>query len=274
MTRVSKNSPSSETWDEQYRRYQARLASEYLIPTLGDWSVSLTGKRFFEAGCGDGGCAAEFHRSGCQVTAVDIDERIVGIARALNDKEGMSFGTYVGDINREDCPGLDEGPFDIILMRDVVEHLEDLAAALTIMRQNLTESGVLFVVFPPYYSPYGAHQQILPRKTVGFIPYNKLPYIQLLPDRLFAAMTSGDSPFNEEVARLRDIRLTIRGFEHDVRQAGLNVLHRKYYLTRPTHRLRYGVPVVGASILGRIPFLNELAVTACYYLLGTKKPGN
>jgi hypothetical protein len=33
------------------------------------------------------------------------------------------------------------------------------------------------------------------------------------------------------------------------------------------------VPVVGASFLGRIPFVNELLVTACYCLLEQKKPG-
>jgi 2-polyprenyl-3-methyl-5-hydroxy-6-metoxy-1,4-benzoquinol methylase len=271
MTSVSKDKPPESSWDEQYRRYQAKLASDYLIPTLEGWSVSLAGKRFLEAGSGDGGCAAEFHRAGCRVTAVDIDERLVGIATALNEKESLPINTYVGDVCRADCPGLDEGPFDVILLRDVVEHLEDLPGALDNLRGNLTDDGVLFVVFPPYYSAYGAHQQILPRKKIGFVPYNKLPYIHLLPDRAFAAMTAGDEPSHLEVARLRTIRLTLAKFERDVARARLAVRRRKLYLTRPTHKLRYGVPVIGASVLGRIPLLNELLVTACYCLLGKKK---
>jgi SAM-dependent methyltransferase len=273
MTSASKDGPLEATWDEQYRRYQAKLASDYLIPILERWSVSLPGKRLLEAGSGDGGCAAEFHRAGCRVTAVDIDERLVVTAAALNEKEGLSINTYVGNVCRDDCPGLGEGPFDIILLRDVVEHLEDLRGALENLRRNLTDTGVLMVVFPPYYSAFGAHQQILPRKTIGFVPYNKLPYIHLLPDRIFAAITEGDAAPNREVARLRAIRLTIRRFEHTVGRAGLAVRRRKFYLTRPTHKLRYGVPVVDASVLGRIPALNELLVTACYYLLGKKKPG-
>jgi SAM-dependent methyltransferase len=270
MNSVSRKSETSGSWDEQYRRYQAKLAREYLIPVLNRWDVFLKGKKLLEAGCGDGGCAAEFHRAGCGVTAIDIDERLVSIAAALNEKEGISFGTFTGDVCRDDCPGLEEGPFDIILLRDVAEHLEDLTGSLVVLRDNLSENGVLFIVFPPYYSPYGAHQQILPKKKMGFIPYNKLPYIQLLPDPVFAAITRGDEPSNREVDRLRRIRLTIRGFERSSDKAGLKVLRRKFYLTRPTHGLRYGMPVVPASILGRIPGLNEMIVTACYYLLGKK----
>jgi hypothetical protein len=67
--------------------------------------------------------------------------------------------------------------------------------------------------------------------------------------------------------------LTIRKFERSADSAGLAVRRQKFYLTRPTHKLRYGIPVLGASVLGRIPLLNELLVTACYYLLGKKKTG-
>jgi SAM-dependent methyltransferase len=273
LTRVTRNDGPAGSWDEQYRRYQAELASRYLIPTLQSWGVGLAGKRLLEAGSGNGGCAAEFHRSGCRVTAVEIDERLASKAKALDAAEGVGVETFAGDVCKPDCAGLDRGPFDIILLRDVVEHLDDLVGALANLRRNLREAGVIFIVFPPYYSAYGAHQQILPRKRTGLIPFNKLPFIHLLPDGWFSAITRGDSPGHKEVARLRGIRLTLRGFSRSVDAAGLAVRNRKYYLVRPTHKLRYGLPVVGASVLGRIPVLNELLVTACYCLLEMKKPG-
>jgi SAM-dependent methyltransferase len=263
----------SGSWDERYRRYQAELAGRYLIPTLRRWGVEPEGKHLLEAGSGNGGCAAEFHRAGCRVTAVEIDPRLVETARALDAKEGVDVETLAGDVCDRDCPGLDRGPFDIILLRDVVEHLENLAGALENMRRHLSDDGVVFVVFPPYYSAYGAHQQILPRRRAGVMPYNKLPFIQLLPDGWFNAITRGDTAPHEEVARLRGIRLTLRRFGHDVDEAGLAFRNRKHYLVRPTHKLRYGLPVVGASFLGRVPVINELLVTACYCLLETKKPG-
>jgi SAM-dependent methyltransferase len=273
LARVTRRDGPSGSWDESYRRYQSDLASQYLIPTLKAWGIELSGKRLLEAGSGNGGCAAQFHRAGCSVTAVEIDERLACTARSLDVEEGVGVETFLGDICEPDCAGLDRGPFDIILLRDVVEHLDDLVGALENLRHNLDATGVMFIVFPPYYSAYGAHQQILPRKRAGLIPYNKLPFIQLLPDSWFAAITRGDTPPHREIARLRDIRLTLRGFSRSVDAAGLAVRDRKHYLVRPTHKLRYGLPVVGASILGRVPVVNELLVTACYCLLETKKPG-
>jgi SAM-dependent methyltransferase len=273
LTPVTRHNEAGESWDEQYRRYQAELASRYLIPVLQAWDVPLTGARLLEAGSGNGGCAAQFQRAGCRVTAVDIDQRLVDSAIALNAAEGVTVPTYTGDVCRPDCPGLDDGPFDIILLRDVVEHLEDLVGALENLSGRLSDTGVLFIVFPPYYSAYGAHQQILPRKQIGFLPYSKLPFIHLLPDGWFSAITRGDTSAHDEVARLRGIRLTMRKFERGVERAGLTVKHTRSYLTRPTHKLRYGVPVIGAGFLRRIPLVRELLITACYCLLEKKKPG-
>ena len=203
MTKAVKQEFSKDKWDEDYRRYQVDLATRYLIPTLTHWGVPFDGKRVLEVGCGDGGCAAAFERAGAQVVMMDVEQRLVDIARELNDREGVHAKAFVGDVFDEAGAFYDEGPFDIVVFRDVMEHLEEPARALQIVARHLSSDGLVFVVFPPYYSPYGAHQQILPRKKLGFLPYNKLPYVQLLPDRSFSAIIRGDAPANREVARLR-----------------------------------------------------------------------
>jgi SAM-dependent methyltransferase len=158
-----------------------------------------------------------------------------------------------------------------VLFRDVMEHLESPATALAIVRRSLAPGGAVLVVFPPYYSPYGGHQQILPRKKFLFVPYNKLPYLQWLPKPVFLRIVGGDAPSNREVARLNGIRLTIRKFEREARSAGYDARRRTLYLSRPSFSLRYGLPVVEAGILGRIPLLAEAAVTAAHYLLSPEK---
>lgn len=267
MTQGPQTESASSRWDDAYRRYQVMLATRFLIPTLARWGVAVAGKRMLEVGCGDGGCAATFARAGCAVTALDIDERLVTIAREINQREGVDARLHVGDIEHADCPGLDEGPFDVVLLRDVVEHLENLVGALRNVRAHLADGGVVMVVFPPYYSPYGAHQQILPRKTLLGIPYNKLPWIHLLPTPWFLRAAGGAAASNREVARLRSVRLTLRRFGRDVATAGLRVRARRHYLFRPSFQLRYGAPVLPAGVLGSVPLLRELVVTAGYYLL-------
>jgi len=225
-------------------------------------------------GCGDGGCAAEFARAGARVTALDVDPRLVQICAALNEREGLEIHTSVGDITDPNSPGLLRGPFDIVLLRDVVEHIEDLELALRVVRSRLTPEGVIYVVFPPYYSPYGAHQQILPKRKLGALPYNKLPYIQLLPEAVFRRLVAGDAPPHREVARLRRIRLTLHRFHAQIRAAGLRIRNRKLYLLRPSFKLRYGLPVLGAGFLGRIPVVNEIVVTGAHYLLERETPAS
>ncbi|NIM19212.1 MAG: methyltransferase domain-containing protein [Candidatus Latescibacteria bacterium] len=273
MPRRVKRHFSEETWDEFYRRYQVILANNFLIPVLSRWGVALEGKKLLEVGSGDGGCSAAFFRAGCAVTSMDIDERLVGIASDLNRREGLDIEVVQGDVCDIRNKALEREPFDIILLRDVMEHIAEPTLAFENLKDKLSDSGFIFVVFPPYYSPYGAHQQILPRKKLLFLPYNKLPYIQLLPDRLFLSLAKGEGAPNQEVARLRTIRLTIRKFERIVGAASLWIRGKKLYLSRPTFALRYGIPVLGASVLGKVPLLNELAVTAAYYLLERKKKG-
>jgi protein-L-isoaspartate O-methyltransferase len=266
MSRVKKHFPE-ETWDEYYRRYQTVLADAYLIPILGGWQVDLENQKVLEVGCGDGGCGAALARAGGKVYSMDIDERLVKIAAAINKQENLDIAVSQGDVSDENSPVFRDGPFDIILLRDVVEHLPDLVAVLGILKRQLSSGGILFIVFPPYYSPYGAHQQILPRRKIGPVPVNKLPFIQLLPDRLFLSLIMGEGPACQEVRSLRDIRLTLKKFRAQAQAAGLTICKSKHYLFRPTFNLRYGLPVVGASVLGRVPLLNELIVTAGYYLL-------
>jgi protein-L-isoaspartate O-methyltransferase len=264
--RVKKHFPG-EKWDDYYRRYQIELAESYLIPILRRWGVAIENRKILEVGCGDGGCGAALAGAGGRVRSMDIDERLVRLAAEFNRRDKLDIEVVQGDVNDRHSPVYRDGPFDIILLRDVVEHLPHLVTALGILRDQLSRGGVLYVIFPPYYSPYGAHQQILPRKKIGFLPINKLPYLQLLPDRLFLPLVSGDGPACREVRSLRNIRLTLRKFEAQAGSAGLSICRRRYYLSRPTFALRYGWPVVGASILGRLPWLNELIVTAGYYLL-------
>jgi len=255
------------SWEEYYRDYQLRLAQRYLVPLLESWGVELEGKRMLEVGSGNGGCGEAFRRAGCEVTALEIDRRLVGVARELNEKAGVEITVHEGDVTDPGNEAFRHGPFDIVLMRDVVEHLELPERALANVKDGLADGGIFFVVFPPYYSPFGAHQQILPTKRFFFVPYNKLPYVQLLPRGVLARLARGEDAPSREVRRLQRIRLTLRRFERLVSQGGFRVVKRKFYLSRPTYALRYNLPVVGAGFLGKIPLLRELVVTGAYYLL-------
>lgn len=268
MTLSKERSPASGSWDTYYRRYQERLALEYLIPVLGEWGVRAAGARLLEVGGGDGGCGAGFAKRGARVVMVELEARLAAIAEQANQAVGLDIAVHQGDVYDENAAFYAAGPFDIVLFRDVMEHLHDPVRALQLAASHLAPGGVLFVIFPPYFSPFGAHQQILPRKKLGPLPYNKLPYLQLLPKSMFFSIVDGDTEAHREVKRLRSVCLTLRKFHAAIEASGLQIRHRRLYLSRPSFALRYGIPVVRAGLLGTIPGLNELLTTGAYYLLG------
>ena len=92
----------------------------------------------------------------------------------------------------------------------------------------------------------------------------------MLPNPIFNAITKGDDAQSIEVARLRTIRLTISKFDNAIASAGYKTLHYQPYLSRPSFALRYKLPVIRAHLLGHLPLLKEVFVTAAYYLIAKK----
>ena len=62
--------------------------------------------------------------------------------------------------------------FDVVLMLDVVEHVDDPAAVLAECSRVLRSGGRLLVGFPPYRSPWGGH----------LFTHVPIPWAQLLFD--------------------------------------------------------------------------------------------
>jgi SAM-dependent methyltransferase len=93
-----------------------------------------------EPGCGTGGNFAMLARRG-QLFALDADESAVGFARARG----------LAQVERGALP--DQIPFgdrrfDLIIMTDVLEHLDDEAGALRALRSRLCPGGWLLMTVP------------------------------------------------------------------------------------------------------------------------------
>jgi 2-polyprenyl-3-methyl-5-hydroxy-6-metoxy-1,4-benzoquinol methylase len=71
---------------------------------------------------------------------------------------------FVGkDIYLVEAAELD-GLFDIIVMKDVIEHIHDQSRLLARLKDFLKPNGVVFFGFPPWQMPFGGHQQICNNK--------------------------------------------------------------------------------------------------------------
>jgi hypothetical protein len=66
------------------------------------------------------------------------------------------------------------------MLRDVIEHIPDQDRFFKHVRSYLQPDGVIFFGFPPWYMPFGGHQQVCHSKFLS-----KLPWFHPLPFPLF-----------------------------------------------------------------------------------------
>lgn len=260
-------------WTEYYWSYQYELARTYLVPCLRAWGVWSEGVRVLDVGCGDGGASAALAQSGASVHGFDLDPRRVEGAMHTARERHIALDLGVADITDAATLARFGGPYDLVLFRDVLEHIPDVDAALANSRARLADGGAIVVIYPPYWSAFGGHQQILhPPRKLG-VRWAKLPFVHWLglPTwRALARSAQGDDAQWPEIETIRRAQLTVGGLAARARTHGLEVAQARRYLLRPTFHLRYGTPVVGAGPLGHLPGLRELVVMGSWELLRVK----
>lgn len=258
-------------WTRYYREYQIRLATDYLLPCLRRWGRFSPGVRILDVGCGDGGAVIGLARAGARLSGLEIDPRRLHGARQQVEAEKLEVQLAVADVTDAKSLEVLGGPFDLILFRDVLEHIPRGGQALANCRALLADRGGIVVVFPPYYSPFGGHQQLLHPKARLGIPFARLPWAHCLPRNLFRSLARGDGgaddPQWEEIETIHAARLTLSSLRKTAKEARLRVARAHHYLLRPSFALRYGTPVLGAGILGAVPLLREVLVTGSYQYL-------
>ncbi len=244
-------------------RMQYRLAVHTLIPWLEKLGVLPDQPAVCEIGCGEGGVIAAFVERG---TTKALGTDIVGlllelvsepIARDLNLKVEYAAHDVIGDAIQPEW----EQAFDVVVLRDVIEHLDDPAAAMRAIRRIMKPTGVLLITFPPYTSPFGGHQQLL-GTTLG-----NIPFIHLLPSAVFERVIANGDPVNQdEVRRLHAIRCSVRGVKNAATSAGLSLLDERYFGLRPVFRWKYSKPIPTLEItrLRWLPLVQSLAMEAAF----------
>jgi len=101
----------------------------------------------------------ELARRGHDVTAVDADGELARFARGVIAGEGLRAEIHHVPLGEGRLGQF--GEFDCILCLDVIEHIEDDAAALEELRGVLRPDGALLLVVPAMPSLYGKRDEAL-----------------------------------------------------------------------------------------------------------------
>ncbi len=228
-------------------RMQYRLAKHTLIPWLETRGVLPKPANVIEIGCAEGGVLAGFIERGTTVAVgTDIAGRLLtDISEPIAQRLGLDVTYSEHDVINEDpLPGW-RGAFNVVVLRDVIEHLDDTSAALRNISKLLVPGGVVLLTFPPYTSAFGGHQQLL-----GTGP-GSLPWVHMLPKAWFKRIVQRGDPLNaEEVMRLHRIRLSADDVTQAAKAAGLDVIDQRYFLLRPVFRWKYQKPIPTIEMTG------------------------
>lgn len=244
-------------------RMQYRLGTVTLVPWLRSLGVFPNKAEVCEIGCAEGGVLTAFMKQGASfglgtdIAGALLDQISEPLAEALNVEVTYAHHDVIGDA----IPRVWKERFDVVVLRDVIEHLDDPTIAIQNIARIMKPGGVILITFPPYHSAFGGHQQLLGNGTSG------LPWVHLLPKSLFfCVIKSGDPQNQEEVRRLHRIRCTPKKIHQSLAGAGLSIVDERYFGLRPVFRWKYqkAIPDFELTAVKRLPFVKNLSMEAAF----------
>ena len=252
----------------KYFEEQSTTISKHVIPFLSqvlkvDSSISV-----LEIGCGEGGNMKPFLDMGCtRLLGVDMSAEKIENAKAYfaNHPNNKNIEFITSDIYDVD----NIGQFDIIMTRDVLEHIHGQERFMEYVKRFLKPGGKFFLGFPPWYNPFGGHQQMCESKVLS-----KLPFFHIFPKAIYGSILKafGESdPKIEALMEIKDTGITIERFEKILKKTGYKKDKVLYYFINPNYEAKFGMkPREQWDVVSAIPYLRNFLITTSYYLVSPK----
>lgn len=248
---------------------QVENSKEYVLPFIAKTKTISAGTRVLEIGCGEGGVLLPFIEQGCQCLGVDLAPERIELAKGFLTKE-IAEGKVdflLQNVYDDVFVNRYNNSFDIIILKDVIEHVPNQEAFVPHLKTFLKEGGQIFFGFPPWYMPFGGHQQVCRKKWASV-----LPYYHILPRFIYKGilkLAGEHKVVIDELMEIKDTQITIERFERIMKKSGLKVLHKTHFLINPIYRYKFGLqPRKQIGLISAIPYVRDFLTTCVYYTVG------
>ena len=246
-----------------YFKEQGYTLNKYILPFIERHKKLDENTKVLEIGCGFGGNLVPFLEKGCQVTGVDILEHSIDVAKKELDAENTpNLELIACDIY--EVKGL-ENKFDVIFMKDTLEHIPNQEKFVPMMKTFLKDDGVIFQGFPPWRNPFGGHQQMCESKFLS-----RLPWFHVTPRFMFRGILK---LFGEKPERIKgfletvyDTRISIQRFLRILKKNDFKVLERQHYFINPNYEIKFKLKTRKLWKIFDIPWLRDWYTTTVYYV--------
>lgn len=251
-----------------YFKQQFEHSRDYIIPFVKEFLPHKKPLYVCEVGSAEAGVLKAFTDLGHHGIGIELSEAKVKRAEKFMADE-IASGTvqfYHRDIHSITKEELGYG-FDLIILKDVIEHVHDQENMLLRLKSLLNDGGIIFIGMPPWCMPFGGHQQMLSHKYLS-----KLPYFHILPRGLYKKMMqwSHEKPeVIESQLEIKETQISIHRFYKISKKAGLKVYKKQFYFINPNYKYKFGLkPRKQAGFISALPYIRDFLTTTSYFILG------
>ena len=245
------------TNNEMYFNEQVTTCQKYLLPFINNVCEIKKGISVLEIGCGLGGNLKPFNDIGCRVVGVDLSQETIQKAQRISP--GFEF--IASDIYDVDSIG----QFEIIITRNVLEHIHDQERFMQFVKKFLKPNGYFFLAFPSWYYPFGGHQQVCQSKFLSI-----LPYFHLLPRAMYKFILElfGENDVGiEDLLEIKETGITIQRFEKILKKTDYKINLRVFYFINPDYEVKFGLKPMRLKLFSSIPYVRDFLSTTTYYIV-------
>jgi SAM-dependent methyltransferase len=250
---------------DQYFAEQGLTTEKYVIPYLSGMAEVGPDLSVLEIGCAEAGNLKPFLDRGCKCTGIDISCGRIELAEEYfaGHPQRENLKLICEDIYKADLKGR---TFDLIIMRDVIEHIPNQERFMGFAKKFLKPGGKFFLAFPPWQNPFGGHQQVCRNKILS-----KLPWFHLLPKSIYRFILQMGEKNEKKVEGLLDIKATgisIDRFERILKKENYIINKRTFFFINPNYQTKFGIkPREQAKLVASIPWVRNFFTTAAYYVI-------
>ncbi|NOY37699.1 MAG: class I SAM-dependent methyltransferase [Chlorobi bacterium] len=256
---------------KRYYEIQYKNARHSILPFVQPFLDLNRECQVMEIGSAEGGNLKPFAEAGCTCTGIELSAPRIQLAEefasTLVKKGKIRFiHSDIHNINPADHP---EMRFDLIFLKDVLEHIHNQEKMIRALKAFLKPGGIIFFGFPSWYMPFGGHQQMCHSRFLS-----RLPWIHLLPMPAYKTILRWINRHprqNEGLIEIKKTGITIRRFERICRSEKLIILKKQFYLVPPIYIYKFNIKTRKLpAIIGKIPLLREFFTTSAYYVISNE----
>jgi 2-polyprenyl-3-methyl-5-hydroxy-6-metoxy-1,4-benzoquinol methylase len=248
-----------------YFKEQGITTAKHVIPFLKKTMNLTEDSAILEIGCGEGGNLVPFLDMGCKtVVGVDLSEGKIESAKAFfadhPKKENIQF------ISEDIYKTKNLQKFDVIITRDVLEHIHDQDRFMREVKHLLKPGGKFFLGFPSWQSPFGGHQQMCRSKVLS-----KIPYFHILPKGIYKAILKSFKEKDIKINNLLEIKetgISIDRFDRILKKENWKIDRKVLYFIQPNYEVKFGLKTRKQwALFSAIPYFKNYFMTAAYYVV-------